>query len=199
MKTTTSLSRKVETIVTGLTFILMVSVFFTSCKKEELLQPGKPQTANVNARQANISSLPIQEMAFVSIEIDHRAGDTRSVDYNIILYSDGSCIYTGRANVAVYGVREFEISKKALSVINALSKEFNSASGVVKHDVEKLMCLSMVTTTYTPNNDAPKIFTDFNNGTPAKLVSFRNAVEKTMSLDKYTKSADYSHEEASEN
>ena len=59
MKTTKSLSRKMKTTITGLTFITITALFFASCKKDELQRPAAMQTATVNEKQINLGSHPL--------------------------------------------------------------------------------------------------------------------------------------------
>ena len=189
MKTTSSVSRKTTSAITGLILLVTTALTFTSCKKDEIQRPSSLQTATVNAKQMNL--LPPPPLVFKSIKIDHHAAGTSMHDYSVTVNANGTALYEGRFNVHTKGEKTLEISSNDLNKINNLCIRFIEISRPETNDQvqERLMALPTVVTTYIGvDKSSNSMFMDFNNGQPVWLVMFRTEVEKILNISKLTDS-----------
>ena len=159
-----------------------------SAMQEKSQHQGDTQTATVNDKQINLVQ---PRTVFTSIKIDHFPGRSRSADYSVTLYSNGSGLYEGRSNVHIIGTSKFDISKNQLNAVNQLCIRFFAHRDEVVFEVEKLLPIPVVVTTYTPNDDYPPIrFWDRNDNddpSTARLIAFRTTIEQIINTSRFTK------------
>jgi hypothetical protein len=179
----------------------IIALFFmASCAKEDAIQPSASaaiqsdeaaKIAKLHSVEAFAVANPI-DRAFTMIQIEHKSRFASSVlnstlaDYSVIVKSNGTVTYEGRANVKKVGKVEFSIGASELRTLSMLFAEadFNNI-------VDNLVCIPnrplTLTTFQEKAGERGKTLVDFGQGYPATLIQLRTEVEDILHISQYVK------------
>lgn len=180
MKTTKSLSHKMKV---GMAIAILAGALLSlaSCKKEEVQPQATSQTAGDRQMNHSANALPL---SYASIQINHAPMRPGKPAYIVTLTADGRVVFDGKRNVRFLGTKTFGITPATLIYINGLYMQFMTS---ITHDRvagdEGLPVMDQVFTTWrAADSDKFNTRVDFDNGSPANLVSFRSRVEAALEI-----------------
>ncbi len=180
MKTANSITRKINSAITGLILMMSTSLLITSCQKEEMQQPSSEN--NTASKTSNTDKLSQSAaMAFSSIRIDHIAAKSLLADYSVTINSNGMATYEGRRNVHIIRSVDFKISSEALGQINNICKSIDFFK--LHGSRSSIPDMPSVETTFRLLDKQSKL-SDYE-GQPAQLVSFRTKIENILDLSRF--------------
>jgi len=183
-------------ILATFTFFLSV-MHFTSCTKEDLVQPAGNITSDANAaRNVNVpepvpggilgkTSTKTLMPADAMIYIKHGTCHGTCPSYSVSLMADGHVIYTGYRNTGTLGSIKYSVSRELANklvndmIANGFLKLENLYPSSSPDDAMNVTGLRVGV-----GNENPKIVVDYGVHVPVVLTDMRTRLEIELGIDK---------------